>query len=124
MWWLTVRTEVETIRSLAIRFAPHTSLAAVDDGTQLYCFYTSSRNNNIKMTVIKDGKASAPIAVETPTPKSSIAAVLPTNDRIVLFYQSLNAEAGTVDLKGMTLRRDNSATTFGPITNPEPASLA
>jgi hypothetical protein len=102
---LTVRTEVETIRSLDLRFAPHTSLTAVDDGTNLYCFYTSSQNNHIKMIVIKDGKASDPQTVATPTPRSAIAAVHPTRDRIVLFYQSLNYEAGTVEVSGMTFSR-------------------
>ncbi|KAH9485861.1 hypothetical protein JR316_0002776 [Psilocybe cubensis] len=115
---------VETIRTLDLKFAPHTSLAIVDDGALLYCFYTSSQNNHIKMITIKDYKASAPVVLGTPTPRSTIAAVLPTQDRIVLFYQALNFSVGAVELKGLTLVRDQGTKQFAPLPNSEPASLA
>ncbi|KAF4627645.1 hypothetical protein G7Y89_g10511 [Cudoniella acicularis] len=111
--------EVETIRTLDLRFAPHTSLTTVDDGATLYCFYTSSQNNHIKMIAIKDGKASEPQTVATPTPRSAIAAVIPSRDRIVLFYQTLNFEAGKVELQGMTFQRLATSS-----TNPWPAAQA
>ncbi|KAI0195867.1 hypothetical protein F4808DRAFT_464114 [Astrocystis sublimbata] len=113
--------KVENIQSLELRFAPHTSLTTVDDGTKLYCFYTSSQNNHIKMIVIENGKASDPHTVATPTPRSAIAAVMPTHDRIVLFYQALNFTVGTVELQGMTFSRSSTATT-NPWTRAPPAS--
>jgi hypothetical protein len=102
---LTHKTEVQIVQELDLRFAPHTSLTAVDDGETCYCFYTSSRNNNIKMITIKDDRASPAQIVATPTPRSAIAAVLPTKDRIVLFHQSLDAEVGAVNLVGVTFTR-------------------
>ncbi|KDR69999.1 hypothetical protein GALMADRAFT_160159 [Galerina marginata CBS 339.88] len=117
-------SKVETFRTLDLKFAPHTSLAIVDDGTQLYCFYTSSHNNNIKMITIKDYKASPPVIVGTPTPRSTIAAVLPTKDRIVLFYQALNFDLSTVELKGLTFVRNTTTNVFAPLPNTEPALLA
>jgi hypothetical protein len=57
------------------------------------------------MMVIKDGKASGYQTVASPTPRSSIAAVLPTRERIVLFYQKLNYDVGKVELVAMTFPR-------------------
>ncbi|KAI1170076.1 hypothetical protein F4777DRAFT_595574 [Nemania sp. FL0916] len=116
-------SQVETIRSLDLRFAPHTSLTAVDDGRNLYCFYTSSRNNSIRMVVVKDGKASAPQDIATPTPRSSIAAVMPNNDRIVLFYQSLNADVGSVELNSITFVRGESSVAPWQASNARRAKL-
>ncbi|KAF2642928.1 hypothetical protein P280DRAFT_547182 [Massarina eburnea CBS 473.64] len=96
--------QVEIMRSLGLTFAPNTSFAIVDDGHNLCFFYTSSHSNHLKSIVIKDGKASTPWKVATPTPRSAIAAVRPTKDRIVLFYQSLNCETGSVELASMTFR--------------------
>lgn len=98
--------KVGPIGSLDLKFAPHTSLTTVDDGKNLYCFYTSSNTNNIKVIVIGGGVASNPRIVATPTPRSAIAAVLPTPTTIVLFYQALNREEGVVELRGGAFPKD------------------
>ena len=106
--WLTRKTEVGAVGYLDLKFAPHTSLTTVDDGTKLYCFYTSSNNNSIKVIVIGNGVASNPRIVATPTPRSTIAAVLPIPSTIVLFYQALNHEEGTVELRGGAFPKDTA----------------
>lgn len=122
---LTDRTEVETIQYLDLRSAPHTSLSTVDDGENLYCFYTSSQNNNIKMITVKDGRATAPQTVATPTPRSAIAAVLPDKNRVVLFYQTLNFPSTEVELRGMTFSRAATLSTEQwPVSQAKSTKLA
>ena len=61
------------------------------------------------MMMVKDGTAKAAIRVGTPTPRSAIAAVLPTKDRIVLFYQCLDDSLAKVDLVAVTFTRVQNA---------------
>ena len=56
------------------------------------------------MTVIKDNEALNPVDVATPTPRSAIAAAI-TNNRIILFYQSLNKDLGKVELNAITFSK-------------------
>lgn len=58
------------------------------------------------MIGIGNGVASNPRIVATPTPRSTIAAVLPIPSTIVLFYQALNREEGTVELRGGAFPKD------------------
>jgi hypothetical protein len=73
------------------------------------------------MISINNGKASPSQIVATPTPRSAIAAVLPTKDRIVLFYQSLDVAAGDVDLVGVTFTKVQTSSTnplpFSPVVS-------
>jgi hypothetical protein len=80
------------------------------------------------MIEIKDSQVLGPPAeVATPTPRSSISAVLRrgNDDRVVLFYQSLkdgNQEDGTVQLRGMTFHRDANSN-FVAFSNLTPATF-
>lgn len=77
------------------------------------------------MITIKDGKATAPQTVATPTPRSAIAAVLPDKNRVVLFYQSLNNETAKVELRGMTFPRATTMSTeHWPVTQAKSTRLA
>jgi hypothetical protein len=104
--------------AVPLRFAPHTSLALLDDGTAHHCFYTSSNNNMIRKIIISNqGNALPAEDVATPTPRSAITAALsPSKDRIVLFYQCLqngagNKNLGNVELYFMTFIKPTAANT-------------
>ncbi len=86
----------------------------MDDGTHVYLFYTSSKTNHIRRTVPDGLSVEQAIDINpVPTPNSRISAVLPQNNRIVLFFQSLNDAEGTVELYGITFSRPAAAAT-GP----------
>jgi hypothetical protein len=88
--------------------SPHTSLTVVDDGSDLYCFYITN-DNSIQMIRIDEGAAERIIdKVASPTPRSSIAAVMPRRqkDRIVLFYQVWDqGDSEKVDIKAQTFSK-------------------
>ncbi|KAK3936799.1 hypothetical protein QBC46DRAFT_418178 [Diplogelasinospora grovesii] len=96
-------SEVEVIRTLNLRFAPHTALTTIDDGKGVHLFYTSSRDNLIKRVLISDGRASAAQEIARPTPRSALAAVIPQQ------RQTLDDVVGVVALEGMTLTRPVTA---------------
>jgi len=70
----------------------HAGLAAVDDGTNLWAFYTSDDNQVQRIRIDKDGKMTQPTAVALdmkPMPASPLEAAFVTDtndDYIVLFY--------------------------------------
>lgn len=106
-------SEVEVVPTLNLRFAPHTSLTTIDDGEKIHLFYVSSKDNLIKRLCIgNNGRASKAQALVRPTPRSALAVVIPSNHRMVLFYQSLDDDEGTVNLAGLTFLRP--ATTADP----------
>ncbi|KAM7211268.1 hypothetical protein V8F06_013346 [Rhypophila decipiens] len=100
-------TDVAVISTISARLAPHTSLAVVDDGTALFCFYTSSRNNQIKVFKMSDDRTtSEPQEVGTPTPRSAItAAYVPAQNNIIVFHANLDADANVVKLMAVTMER-------------------
>ncbi|KAK3319564.1 hypothetical protein B0T19DRAFT_467100 [Cercophora scortea] len=94
----------------------HASIAAVDDGTNFWAFYTSDNNQIQQLRVTKDGVTvqPRPVALETtPIPRSSLAAVLvpgsssSSTDKIVLFYllhfESVKRTAQEVNIFASTL---------------------
>jgi len=75
-----------------LKLSPHSSLAAVDDGTNAHCFYTSDDNQIQRVRIDGSGTLTGPFPVvraDSLTPKGSIAAaLLPTSpEEIFLFYQ-------------------------------------
>ena len=103
-------------------FSPHTSLTAVDTGNILYCIYKSN-NGSIKMIHVNDGR---PVMIPekfediNPTPASAIAACLsPKENKIILFYQSLNRETMKIDLYGLTLYKQSTTSTTWQHSVPE-----
>ena len=70
----------------------HAGLAAVDDKTNLWAFYTSDDNQVQRIRMDKDGKMTQPTAVALdmqPMPASPLEAAFVTDtndDYIVLFY--------------------------------------
>jgi hypothetical protein len=116
---------VEAISSLDLRFAPHTSLTAVADNDHVYCFYTSSRTHHIRRTIIDGRSAEQAIDIDPPpTAKSAITAVMPRDDKIVLFFQSLNDAAGIIELYGITFTKPaTAAAVTGPWGRSAPVKL-
>ncbi|KAH0562957.1 hypothetical protein GP486_002480 [Trichoglossum hirsutum] len=101
-----------------LALSPHTSLTAVDDGTNLYCFYKSN-DNSIRMIRIEGGiaKPATDKLIGTPTPRSSIAAVMPLQhqDRIILIYQVWESgKSEKVEIKAKTLAKQPDST-WSPI---------
>lgn len=77
------------------------------------------------MITLKNGRATAPQAVATPTPRSAIAAVLPNKNRVVLFYQTLNFATAKVELRGMTFSRAATLSTeHWPVSQAKSTTLA
>jgi len=70
----------------------HTGIAAVDDGSNFWCFYTSDDNSVQRVRVDKDGNLKQPQVVAldmNPMPMSPLAAVLvkdDSDDYVILFY--------------------------------------
>jgi hypothetical protein len=96
------------MQDLGLKFAPHTSLTAIDDRGSLQYFYTSAENNNIKRVIfgndINDIKKAQFDTLATPTPRSAITAVLVKPGKVVLFYQALDKETtGKVLIVALTL---------------------
>jgi hypothetical protein len=102
---------VAVISTVTARFAPHTSLVVVDDGAALFCFYTSSRNNHVKVFKMNSNRTiTEPQEVGTPTPRSAIAAAyVPAHNNIIVFHASLNVDANVVDLIAVTMARPGGA---------------
>ncbi|EAQ88677.1 predicted protein [Chaetomium globosum CBS 148.51] len=81
-----------TIDDNSKSLSSHAALTAVDDGTNLWAFYTSDDNQVQRVRIDKDANLTQPTAVAldmTPMPGSPLEAVLVTdsnNDYIVLFY--------------------------------------
>lgn len=92
------------IHGMNLVLSPQTSINAVDDGSNLYCFYTSN-DNVIELIQINDGESSDPEHIASPTLRSAVAAVLPKPGKIVLFYQDLNVETRKIELYAMTLTK-------------------
>ena len=106
---LSSRTEIQPIPGLeTMQLSPHTSLTTVDDGSNLYCFYKTN-DNSVQMVRIGDGKCETVLNdVSTPTPQSSIAAVMPLQhkNRIILFYQRWDkGNSEKIDIRAKTLSR-------------------
>jgi hypothetical protein len=91
--------------------SPHTSLTVVDDGSDLYLFYITN-DNSIQMVRVDEGAAERIIdKVASPTPRSSIAAVMPLQqkDRIVLFYQVWDkGNSEKVNIRAQTFSKTGS----------------
>ncbi|KAK4097722.1 hypothetical protein N658DRAFT_510150 [Parathielavia hyrcaniae] len=99
-------SKVQPVPTLDLRFAPHTSLTTIDEGRGIQLFYISSKLNLIKRVFISDaGHGGDAQEIVRPTPRSALAVVIPSNDRMVLFYQSLDDEEATVNVQGLTLRK-------------------
>lgn len=92
------------MEDLKLKFAPHTSLTAVDDIGGLQYFYTSSDDNFIRRVIVKNNGQMEFDTLATPTPRSAIAAVRVKPGKVVLFYQALEKETSEkVLLFGLTL---------------------
>ncbi|KAK4185475.1 hypothetical protein QBC35DRAFT_556322 [Podospora australis] len=82
------------INDKTITLSAHAALAAVDDGTNFWAFYTADNNAVFRMRVDKNGAIIQPRPVDlgggiTPIPGSSLAAAFVkdgTTDKVVLFY--------------------------------------
>lgn len=85
------------------KFAPHTSLSAVDPNGGLQYFYTSTDNNVIRRVIFKSHTEQQYDTLGTPTPRSAIAAVCAKANKVVLFYQAYNPKPERVQLYAMTL---------------------
>jgi hypothetical protein len=69
----------------------HAYIAAVNDNTDCWCFYTSDQNDIHRIRIDANGRLIGPICVgldRTPIPASSLAAVITADcpEKIVLFY--------------------------------------
>jgi hypothetical protein len=96
--------DVRRMEDLGLKFAPHTSLSAIDDRGSLQYFYTSSENNNIKRVIVgNDSKTLQFDTLATPTPRSAITAVLVKPGKVVLFYQALERVTGKILIVALTL---------------------
>ena len=92
------------MEDLKLKFAPHTSLTAIDDQDVLQYFYTSSDSNFIKRVIVHANDKMEFDTLATPTPRSAIAAVRVKPGKVVLFYQALEKETSEkVLLFGLTL---------------------
>lgn len=88
------------------RLSPHSALAAADDGSTAYCFYTSDDNQIQRVSICSNGVLTGPVSIvsaQNTTPKGGIAAVLlPTSpEQLILFYQNQQA-----DLYASTFKQD------------------
>jgi hypothetical protein len=92
-----------------VALSAHAAIAALDDGTNFWCFYTTDTNQVYRLRVDKDGTITQPQLVpldSTPIASSPLAAVL-INDsgttKIVLFYllrhKEINVFATTLTAK-------------------------
>ena len=110
------------MEDLKLKFAPHTSLSAVDDNGVLQYFYTSSEDNFIKRVIVRSNNKTEFDTMATPTPRSSIAAVRVKPGKVVLFYQVLGKETREkVLLFGLTLS-ESGGVWNGMSNNPAPAT--
>jgi len=83
--------DVRRMEDLGLKFAPHTSLTAIDDRGSLQYFYTSSENNNIKRVIVgNDSKTLQFDTLATPTPRSAITAVLVKPGKVVFLPSILS----------------------------------
>ena len=74
-----------------LRLSAHASLTAVDDGTNLWAFYTSDDNSLHRVRVDSSGKLQQPVPIpvtQNPIPASPLTAVIfkGSPETIVLFY--------------------------------------
>jgi len=93
---------------MKLKFAPHTSLSAVDANGGLQYFYTSSEDNFIRRVIIKNSIQMEFDTLVTPTPRSALAAVRVKPNKVVLFYQALEATTSEkVLLFALTLSESN-----------------
>ncbi|RYP20745.1 hypothetical protein DL765_002625 [Monosporascus sp. GIB2] len=96
--------EVRRMEDLKLKFAPHTSLSAVDDIGGLQYFYTSADDNYVRRVIIKSNGQMEFDTLATPTPRSALAAVRVKPGKVVLFYQALEKETTEkILLFGLTL---------------------
>lgn len=80
-----------TVQAHGRALSAHSSIAAVDDGTNLWAFYTSDDNSVQRVRVDSNGTLQQPVAVGldmAPIPGSPLTAVIfkGSSEKIILFY--------------------------------------
>ncbi|KAI9764890.1 MAG: hypothetical protein M1839_005693 [Geoglossum umbratile] len=120
--WRIRKDQVRRMDDMKLKFAPHTSLSAVDDIGGLQYFYTSSDDNFIRRVIIKQNNQMEFDTMATPTPRSAIAAVRVKPGKVVLFYQALEkVSSEKVLLFGLTLS-ESGGVWDGKPSRPAPAA--
>lgn len=102
-------------------FSPHTTLAAVDDGSDLYCFYAAYNGQIEKLKVDSDGNITkSEVKDATATPHGSLAASIlqQSSEKMVLFYQTRNPHTLEVEILGLTYTKSGNNWTPSLPANP------